>query len=114
MYAMMLSAGIAAAAGGLYAVILLVVTPLTVFGALTSAQALIVALFGGVGVFWGPIIGAAILVPAEELFKNTFAEAHLLIYGILIVIVVLFVPDGIVGSVVGVARWWRIRRSRAP
>jgi hypothetical protein len=37
------------AAGGIYAVILLVVTPQTVFGALTSAQALIVTLFGGVG-----------------------------------------------------------------
>jgi ABC-type branched-subunit amino acid transport system permease subunit len=47
MLAMMLSAGIAAAAGGLYAIILLVVTPQTVFGALVSAQALIVALFGG-------------------------------------------------------------------
>ena len=53
MYAMMLSAAMAAAAGGIYAVILLVVTPQTVFGALTSAQALIVTLFGGVGDFLG-------------------------------------------------------------
>jgi branched-chain amino acid transport system permease protein len=66
MYAMMLSAAMAAAAGGIYAVILLVVTPLTVFGALTSAQALIVTLFGGVGTFWGPIIGSAILIPLAE------------------------------------------------
>ena len=66
MYAMMLSAAMAAAAGGIYAVILLVVTPLSVFGALTSAQALIVTLFGGVGTFWGPIIGASILIPLAE------------------------------------------------
>ena len=38
---------------GFYAVILLVVTPASVFGMLTSAQALIVALFGGVGTIWG-------------------------------------------------------------
>jgi branched-chain amino acid transport system permease protein len=67
MYAMMLSAAMAALAGGIYAIILLVVTPQSVFGALTSAQALIVTLFGGVGIFWGPIIGSAILIPAETL-----------------------------------------------
>ncbi len=52
-------AAIAAAAGGIYGVVLLVVTPATVFGMLVSAQALIVALFGGVGSLWGPVIGAA-------------------------------------------------------
>ena len=59
MRAIMLSAAIAAAAGGLYAVVLLVVTPQAMFGVSTSAQALIVALFGGVGVYWGPVIGRA-------------------------------------------------------
>ena len=42
------------------------VTPESVFGMLVSAQALILALFGGVGVFWGPVIGAAVLVPLAE------------------------------------------------
>ena len=63
MLALIVSAAMAAAAGGLYAVILLVVTPQTMFGALVSAQALIIPMFGGIGVFWGPVIGAAILVP---------------------------------------------------
>ena len=35
---------------------------------------------------------------AAEIFKNTFQEVHLLIYGVLIVLVVLFLPEGIVGS----------------
>src|SRR5215475_9113248 len=61
MRAIMLSGAVAAAAGGLYAVVLLVVTPDSVFGVLTSAQALTVALFGGVGILWGPLIGAVIL-----------------------------------------------------
>ena len=56
----------AAAAGGLYAVVLLVVTPQSMFGMLVSAQAVVVTLFGGVGVVWGPVIGAAILVPLAE------------------------------------------------
>src|SRR5690242_437000 len=66
MRAIMLSGALAAAAGGLYAVVQLVVTPESVFGMLTSAQALIVTLFGGVGTLWGPVIGAAILVPMSE------------------------------------------------
>ena len=63
MRAIALSGALAAAAGGLYAVVLLVITPAGVFGMLTSAQALIVTLFGGSGTLWGPVIGAAILIP---------------------------------------------------
>ena len=66
MLALMLSGALAAVAGGLYAVVLLVVTPEAVFGMLVSAQALILALFGGVGSMWGPVIGAVVLVPLAE------------------------------------------------
>ncbi len=55
---------IAGTIGGFYVMVLLVVTPQTVFGMLTCAQALIMALFGGVGSAWGPVIGAAVLIPA--------------------------------------------------
>ena len=93
MYAMMLSAAMAAAAGGIYAVILLVVTPQTVFGALTSAQALIVTLFGGVGIFWGPVIGSAILIPLAETLHAELG--HILpgiqgvVYGLAIIVIIL-------------------------
>ena len=65
--AIMVSGAIAAAAGGFYAVVLLIVTPPTVFGMLTSAQALIVTLFGGVATVWGPVVGAVILIPLAEI-----------------------------------------------
>src|SRR4051812_17638057 len=104
MYAMMLSAGMAAAAGGIYAVILLVVTPLTVFGALTSAQALIVALFGGVGTFWGPIIGSAILIPLAETLHAELGSylpgIQGVVYGLAIIVIILVAPDGI---------YWKVR-----
>src|SRR5260370_41006840 len=54
MLALMLSGALAAMAGGLYAVCLLVVTPGTLFALLVSAHALILALFGGGGSRWGP------------------------------------------------------------
>src|SRR6185312_5931548 len=66
MRSLVVSGMIAAAAGGLYACVLLVVTPDSVFGMLVSAQAVVVALFGGVASLWGPVIGAAILIPLAE------------------------------------------------
>src|SRR3989440_4099313 len=65
--AITLSGALAGAAGGFYAVVLLVVTPPAVFGMLVSAQALIVAMFGGVATLWGPVIGAVVLVPLSEI-----------------------------------------------
>jgi len=101
--AIAISGGMAAAAGSLYAVIVLVVTPGSAFGMLVSAQALIVSMFGGLGSAWGPLIGAVILVPAAELLNATFG-ARLpgmqgVIFGIAIMAVILFRPQGIYWAV---------------
>jgi branched-chain amino acid transport system permease protein len=104
MRAIIVSGGLAAAAGGLYAVVLLVVTPDSVFGVLTSAQALIIALFGGVATLWGPLIGAAVLVPLSETLQaqlgNTVPGIQGVVYGVAIVLVILLAPEGI---------YWRVR-----
>jgi ABC-type branched-subunit amino acid transport system ATPase component/ABC-type branched-subunit amino acid transport system permease subunit len=104
MLAMMISAAMGAAAGGLYAMVLLVVTPQTMFGALVSAQALTMALFGGVGVFWGPVIGAAVLVPLAEILNAKLGHIvpgiQGVVYGIAIIVITLVAPEGI---------YWRVR-----
>jgi ABC-type branched-subunit amino acid transport system ATPase component/ABC-type branched-subunit amino acid transport system permease subunit len=104
MRAIMLSGALAAAAGGLYAVVQLVVTPDSVFGMLTSAQALIVALFGGVGTLWGPLIGSAILIPLSETLQANLGDKipgiQGVVYGLAIILVVLLAPEGI---------FWRVR-----
>ncbi len=104
MLAMMISAAMGAAAGGLYAMVLLVVTPQTMFGALVSAQALIMALFGGVGIFWGPVIGAAILVPLAETLNAELGSIlpgiQGVVYGAAIIVITLVAPEGI---------YWRLR-----
>jgi branched-chain amino acid transport system permease protein len=104
MLAISLSAAMGAAAGGLYAIILLVVTPPTMFGALVSAQALIMALFGGVGIFWGPVIGAVVLVPLAESLNAEFGTIlpgiQGVIYGAAIIVIILVAPEGI---------YWRVR-----
>jgi branched-chain amino acid transport system permease protein len=108
MRAIVLSGATAAMAGGLYAVVLLVLTPQTVFGMLVSAQALILTLFGGIGTLWGPVIGAAVLVPLAAALDGELGDVlpgiQGVVYGVAIVAIVLAAPDGI---------YWRVRDALA-
>src|SRR5712691_5576476 len=103
MLALMLSGALAAVAGGLYAVLLLVVTPETVFGMLVSAQALILALFGGVGSLWGSVISAMVLVPLAEGLNAELGDVlpgiQGVVYGIAIIVIILRAPEGV---------YWRV------
>ena len=95
--AITLSGAMAGVVGGFYAVVLLVVTPPAVFGMLVSAQALIVAMFGGVGTVWGAVIGAVVLVPLSEILHarlgNVIPGIQGVVYGIAIVAVILLAPE---------------------
>jgi ABC-type branched-subunit amino acid transport system ATPase component/ABC-type branched-subunit amino acid transport system permease subunit len=97
--AITLSGAMASAVGAFYAVVLLVVTPVSVFGMLVSAQALTVTLFGGVGTVWGPVIGAAILIPTAETLHAELGHIvpgiQNVIYGLAIVVLILAAPEGI-------------------
>jgi branched-chain amino acid transport system permease protein len=110
--ALVLSAMLTAVAGALYASLFLYVVPDQVLGHEISNQIAIVAMFGGAGTLLGPIVGSIILETAAEVFKNVFQEAHLLIYGGLLVVVVLFLPEGIVGALSG--RWSKAASAPAP
>src|SRR5690606_31236240 len=102
--AITLSGAMAGTVGGFYAVVLLIVTPPAVFGMLVSAQALVVAMFGGVGTVWGPVIGAATLVPLADILHAELG--HIIpgiqgvIYGLAIIAVVMVAPEGV---------FWRVR-----
>jgi branched-chain amino acid transport system permease protein len=102
--AITLSGAIAGAIGGFYAVVLLVVTPQSVFGMLVSAQALTVAMFGGVGTVWGPVIGSVILIPLAETLNaeagSRFPGIQGVIYGLAIICVILLAPEGL---------FWKVR-----
>ena len=105
--AIALSGAVAGAIGAFYAVVLLVVTPQSVFGMLVSAQALTVAMFGGVGTVWGPVIGSVILIPLAETL-NAEAGSYLpgiqgVIFGLAIICVILLAPEGL---------FWKVRDLR--
>jgi len=109
--AITLSAALTAMAGGLYAVVLVIVTPPTVFGMLASAQALIVTLFGGIATIFGPVLGALILVPLGETLHaelgNRLPGIQGVVYGAAIIAVVLMAPEGILPRLA--KRWGRDR-----
>jgi branched-chain amino acid transport system permease protein len=110
-----LSGAIAGAVGAFYAVVLLVVTPPSVFGMLVSAQALTVSMFGGVGTVWGPLIGAAVLVPVSEILHAELGAKipgiQGVIFGLAIITVILVAPEGVFWKVRD--RWMKRRAGAA-
>src|SRR5215510_4518616 len=112
MAAYMLSAVPAAVAGAVYIhAILFIVTPEAVFGLLVISQTLVVCLVGGTGTMWGPLIGAAVMVPVSEILDTTVGDSlpgiQGVVYGAALMLIMLYAPEGL---------YWRARqmlRSRA-
>ncbi len=97
--ALLISAALTALGGALYASIFLFIVPDQVLALDVSNEIAIVAMLGGAGTVIGPMVGSVVLETASEVFKNTFQEAHQLIFGGLLIVVVLFLPEGIVGAI---------------
>ncbi len=119
--ALAISAALTAWAGGFYAMFVKFIDPNTVFGLDISVQIVLIAIIGGIGTILGPVIGAVVLVPLSEVLRNPkglvqlgivssdseivsfvsryLSNAHLLVYGILVVLVILFAPEGVLGVI---------------
>lgn len=97
--ALVISAMLAALTGGFYASYLSYIEPDIVLSEPVSLQMAIVAIIGGRGTVFGPAVGAALLVLSSELFRAQFKQAHLLIYGILLMLSILFLPGGVLGEI---------------
>src|SRR6266550_8766818 len=99
LYAFMLSAGLTSVAGALYAMMFGFVDPESGLGILISVKILIMAALGGAGLLFGPLVGAAILVPLEEISNNLLggkgAGLTFVVYGAIILLIARFQPGGI-------------------
>ncbi len=93
-----LSGALTALGGGIYGAYLSFLDPHNLFFLPLSVQIALTAIIGGRGTVWGPALGATLLILAAEVFRSVFAEANLLIYGLLILIITLFVPRGLLGG----------------
>ena len=102
-FAFMISAGLMSMAGAFYCQYVLVIDPETVFPLSLSILVVLMAVMGGAGTLWGPIVGAAVLVPLSEVtriyYGGTGGTLDLMIYGALIVLICIFKPEGLIGAV---------------
>src|SRR2546429_5533318 len=108
--AFMLSAGLTSVAGALYAMMFGFVDPESGLGILISVKILIMAALGGAGLLFGPLVGAAILVPLEEISNNLLggkgAGLTFVVYGAIIVLFARFPARGIL---IVIKRLWAKR-----
>lgn len=79
-----------------------------------SIMAILVAIIGGVGTLWGPAVGAFIMVWLQEIFRSAFfgmlpqwiSEAHVMVFGLLVIFVIRYMANGIVGDWTKIAGLW--------
>jgi len=100
-----ISAFFMGAAGAIMATRWTYVDPYIAFNALFSFMTVLMAIFGGVRQLYGPVIGAAIFAYLEEMLLTKFPYYYMLIFGIIMVVVILYLPNGLVGLIQG----WRKR-----
>jgi len=108
-----LGAALTGAAGGVFAGYAAFIHPAGVFGFDISVAILLMPTIGGVGTVWGPVIGAVVYGLVHEELIASFPEFHLLLYGSLLIIIILFEPGGVLGMLDKVARLFRARGSVA-
>jgi len=86
-------------AGALYAYWMSFIGPDEVFDVMIAVNTIVIMLIGGAGTILGPIIGAFIIELFAEVAWSSFLEYHLAVLGIIIIVIVIFVPKGMIGSI---------------
>jgi branched-chain amino acid transport system permease protein len=113
--AITLSAAFMGAAGAFYVQVFQYIDPGIAFGPHVSVEALVGAIVGGMGTLWGPVLGAAALHLLAEGTRNLFGQLpglNLVIYGTVLVLIVMFLPRGVMGGLKGTGRSLRDLWSR--
>jgi len=99
--AITLSAAFMGAGGAFYVQVFQYIDPGLAFGPVSSVEALVAAIVGGMGTLWGPVLGAAVLHLLGELTRNLFGQLpglNMIVYGSVLVLIVMFVPRGLSGA----------------
>jgi len=94
-----LSAFFIGAAGAAMATRWTYIDPGIAFNSLFSFLPVLMAIFGGMGNLIGPVIGAIIFTYLQEVLITRFADLYMLIFGIILVIAILYLPNGLIGLI---------------
>lgn len=92
------------AAGAIMATRWTYIDPYVAFNPLHSFMPVLMAIFGGLGQLYGPVLGAALFTYLEEILITTFPYYYMLIFGIIMVIAILYLPEGLVGLIQKIRR----------
>lgn len=106
-WAAVISAAMTAIGGTFYAQYVLFISPDKVFGAHMSVQIAVICIIGGRGTLWGPVLGAFLLLPAEEAARSLTGGTPgvtMMLYGLLLMVVMRFEPRGVIVLLQGLAR----------
>lgn len=95
--AFFISSFLAALGGVLYAGKTFFINPLETFSLANSIAPLTTSIFGGLYTTLGPILGATVLRIAEELLHNSVKNGYLVVYGLVLILSILWLPRGIIG-----------------
>jgi branched-chain amino acid transport system permease protein len=107
----MLSGAVVGLTGGLYASFTNFIEPNEMFGFERSITFVLIAVIGGVGTSLGPVMGAVVFVLVKNYLLSSYPQLHLGLYGVLLILIILFEPLGLTGLYRRVAR--RAHRVRA-
>ena len=101
-----LSALIPGLLGGGYALFLTYIEPDAAFSSRLDLQSIVMAILGGVGTVWGPLVGGIVMTQVSEALWARFPQIYLMLFGGLLVALLLALPRGIVPAI---ASRWRMR-----
>lgn len=111
--AMAVSGALTAIGGTLFAQYFLYLDPTSIIAPDISFEFALMCALGGLGTASGPVFGALIIVPLSELLRGFLSASvsglHLVIYGTIVIVAVLYFPSGISGAIV---RLWSLRRRK--
>ena len=97
-YALVVSAVLVAALGAFRANFSVHIDPDVVLKLGFSVEMVLVAIIGGMDTVWGPVIGGVLLTITGDWFIAIFGEANQLVFGVMLVLIILFMPEGLLGG----------------
>jgi branched-chain amino acid transport system permease protein len=109
-----IGAALTGAAGGVFAHRAAVIYPQDVFAFNVGIFILLMPVIGGIGTVWGAVLGGIVFVIIKESLVARFPKVHLLLYGALLVLIILFEPDGLAGLLRRLAGRTRILLGKQP
>jgi len=115
------SAAVTSVLGGIWAYQTTFIDPNIVFREVFLINIALMTVLGGLGTVWGPVVGTVLFISVRDTIWAGLADQHLLLFGIVLIIVVLFMPEGVLGTLERGERTvlgrriqrWRRERARA-